>query len=193
MGGRNGTLTHVSEFDREPREPKVDRRSFLAAAGLGVGVIAAGVVGSRIGGRSASSDGQESAPAPPLTSDVDSLFGDLARGADLGDWRIARVYGVHLGAIPVVMMAPSGKRYQIDVLRRDPNGPAGVGNTRSLSLFVANRGDGERATDEGQGLGAIRLAHALDARERAGAEPPALMTLRERHAAYPNGGLSVRL
>ena len=176
----------------EGREPKLDRRSFIAAAGLGAGVVAAGVAGSKL----AKGGSSGAPPAPELSSDVDALFGDLTKGSQgstLDQWRVVAVYGVHLGAIPVVMVGPNGKPYQVDVLKRDPNGPDGVGNTPSLSLFVSNRGDGKRATDESEGLGAIRLADALTARQRAGAKAPTLMTLRERHSAYPNAGFSVRL
>ena len=197
--GHNGTLPLVSD---RSRDPKLDRRSFLAAAGLGAGVIAAGVVGAQVGGRKsrnrsrAPAEGSGSSAATTqadIGGDVSGLFDELEQAGALGEWRIARVHGVHLGAIPVVMVAPGGKRYQIDVLRRDPSGPRGVGNTQSLSLFVSNRGDGDRPTDEAQGLGAIRLAQALDARERQGKPTPSLMTLRERHAAFPNAGFTVSL
>jgi hypothetical protein len=97
------------------------------------------------------------APAAPL--------GDaLAVGSAIDRWTVVAVHPVNCGAVPVVLATADGRRYQVDLLARDPSGPAGVANTERLSLFVANQGDGRTATDEEQGLGAMALAEHLRAR-----------------------------
>jgi hypothetical protein len=156
---------------------------------MGAGVLATGALGSLLFGRART----RGAGPRAATADesVRALFGDVGAGRSLGAWSIEKVYGVHLGAIPVVLLAASGHHFQIDVLRRDADGPLGVGNTPSLSLFLANRGDGARPTDEDQGLGAMALADWLSSRERAGAQVPALLTMRERQARFPQGSYSV--
>ena len=88
----------------------------------------------------------------------------------------------HLGAVAVRMRAPDGTTYQIDVLRK--GGTSGLRDTTRYSLFLANRGNGRTATDEGRGLALMRLGEWLD-----DADPklPALLTFDERHAAHPGG------
>jgi len=129
---------------------------------------------------------------PDPDGQVRDLFGDLGAGGALDKWKIEQVHGVYFGAIPVVMSTAGGTKFQVDVLRRDAAGPDGVGNTDSLSLFVANKGNGADKTDEDQGLGAIALAQALAAREQSGAAIPGeLVTLKQRHEKFPDGGYSV--
>ncbi len=172
-------------------EPKrFDRRGFLAATGIGAGVVAAGALGARL---AASSSPPSSPAAPGPDEAVRKLFGELTAGGALGDCRVERVYGVYLGAIPVVMTCSRGTRFQVDVLRRESGGPLGVGNTDNLSLFVSNQGDGDTRTDEQQGLAAMTLAAALEERLKAGAEPPRLMTLDERLRAHPEASFAVPL
>lgn len=181
----------VANSDRKEPEARVDRRGFLTVAGVGAGVVATGAVGAAIGGKRKAGPGSKQPGGPD--AEVAALFGELAQGGKVGEWSIERVYGVHYGAIPVVLASASGNRFQVDVLRRDPEGPEGIGNTESLSLFVANRGNGKRKTDERQGLGAIALADALAARQQSGAKAPTLMTLRQRNEKYPDAGFSVKL
>lgn len=98
---------------------------------------------------------------------------------------------VRAGALPVVMRTPGGERFLVDVLARDPRGPAGVADTAKLSLFIANQGDGATRTDEAQAHAARALAGWLA--EREGAAPaesstlPLLLTHRERQRAHPEG------
>jgi hypothetical protein len=153
------------------------RRTWLAGAGVAL-------VGAAFGVQAWTSRGR--APAAPL--------GDaLAAGAILGRWTVVAVHPVHFGAVPVVLATAEGLRYQVDVLARDPNGPAGVADTDRLSLFVANHGDGRTATEEEQGLGVMALAEHLRAREQAGWTAPALLTLEQRAAQYPEGAFGVPL
>jgi hypothetical protein len=181
----------VGKSDRKEPEARVDRRGFLTVAGVGAGVVATGAVGAAMGGKRKAGHGSAQPGGP--SAEVTALFGDLLDQRQIDEWRIVRVHAVHYGAIPVVLAGPDGKRFQVDVMRRDPEGPEGIANTDSLSLFVANRGNGKRKTDEGQGLGAIALANALAARQRAGASAPQLLTLRQRNDSYPDAGFSVAL
>ncbi|MCH9683565.1 MAG: hypothetical protein K0V04_19155 [Deltaproteobacteria bacterium] len=104
------------------------------------------------------------------------------------------MHPVRLGAVAVVLATATGQRYQVDVLARDPEGPAGVANTESLSLFVINSkvtavDDGLRPTDEDQGLGAMALAQALSSEPA----PAGLLTLQERRRQHPTGAFAVPL
>jgi hypothetical protein len=166
----------------------VNRRQFLSAAAAAGGVLAAagaGLIFTRRGVR-------PTAAAHPLTSttEVRAFFGDLWAGARLDRWTVVAVHDASAGGIPVEMATADGTRFQVDVLRRDDASP-GVANTKTLSLYLCNRGDGRRASDEEQGLGALALAHALEAREAAGAAPPRLLTLRERNTRFPQGAFAI--
>lgn len=156
------------------------RRGLLA--GAGAVIVAAGVAAQRWLGRPDSN---------ALQPEVAALFDGLDPGTHLGRWTLQSVHPVTLGAVPVVMSTSDGHRFQVDVLARDPNGPAGVANTEHLSLFVQNHGDGSTRTDEEQGLGAMALAEALRRREGAGAELPDLLTLQQRHRQHPDGSFGV--
>ncbi len=123
-----------------------------------------------------------------------SAFPSLEPGQPLERWTVVRVHPLHLGAVPVVLETEAGQRYQVDVLARDPNGPAGVASTETLSLYVVDvqadrQTDGNRPTDEEQGLGAMALAQAL----REAAPPAGLLTLTERQAQHPRGSFGVPL
>jgi hypothetical protein len=119
---------------------------------------------------------------------VDAL-GPVVVGDEVGGATVVAIHRPHLGAIPIVMRAGSGALFQVDVLARDPAGPAGIADTETLSLFLANQGDGATATDETQGLCVMALAGRLAEVERA----PELLTLRERTAKHPEGSFGVPL
>lgn len=179
---RSGPLPWPSTVPMSSSPPRsgLRRRHWLVAVPLGL--VAVGVLGYRWSRSGSAAD--DEAPA----------FESIAPGHDLGRWTVVRVGAVHLGAVPVVLQTRDGQRYQVDVLARDPQGPPGVAQTERLSLFVVNshaspQDDGQRPTDEEQGLGAMALAHAL-ARE---APPPGLLTLRQRSDQHPNGSFAVSL
>ncbi len=126
------------------------------------------------------------------------LLGEPVRaGAKVGRHGLGIVEAVlpiSAGAVPVVMRTPEGVRFQVDVLRRDAKGPAGVADTAHYSLFIANKGDGATPTDEAQAHAARGLAMWLA--EREGAEVSALagaelMSFRERQRAHPEGVFSL--
>ncbi len=148
----------------------------LAVAGVAVG---AGVLSER--------SANAGAPTPPD-------LGAIEPGATLPGMnaQVVTVYPVTLGALPVVLET-GGRRYQVDVLARDPSGPQGVGNTEHFSVYVSNRGDGDAPTDEAQGLGAMALARALEGHVKAGGTMPDLLTLRGRETTHPSGTFGVPL
>jgi len=156
------------------------RRYWLVGVPLGLlalGFAARGWLGRAVGG------GAEA-----------SAFTSLVPGQPLGRWTVVRVHPLHLGAVPVVLETESGRRYQVDVLARDPGGPEGVASTEALSLYVVDvqadrQTDGSRPTDEEQGLGAMVLAQALQDE----AVPTGLLTLAERQQQHPRGSFGVPL
>jgi hypothetical protein len=112
---------------------------------------------------------------------------------DVGKWSIEKVHA-KLGAIAVVMRTPTGQPFQVDVLRRDQSpdqGVAGVAETEQLSVFIANSGDGSKATEEWQARGAKVLAHHLRRTERSGSPLPSLLTFSERNSKHPFGNFGV--
>lgn len=120
----------------------------------------------------------------------DGLLG-LEVGQRIDRWVVVGVHAVRMGAVAVVMKTESGETFQIDVLRRDPQGPAGIGNTETLSLYLSNQGRGQAPTDEEHGLGAMALAAFFAAQEEAGLVPPKLLTLDQRNQRHPQGVFSV--
>lgn len=163
----------------------IDRRRFLRTAGIALGVgmapkvaSAAKSKGGRGGSKRRSVGGTAGAGQP------------LFDGLELGSWTILDVVP-HLGAIAVLLDSEAGP-FQLDVVKKDDRGPEGVANTRSLAIFVLNRGRGRLATSEDQGLAARALAVELDAREAAGAEVPALLTLTERIKQHPRGIFEIK-
>jgi hypothetical protein len=118
---------------------------------------------------------------------VDAL---VPRDLDVGKWSIEKVHAVRFGAIAVVMRTPDGDAFQVDVLRRDP-GVAGVAETKHFSMFVANRGDGSKSTEEWQARGAKVLAHHIRRTELSGSPLPQLMTFSQRSEQHPFGNYGV--
>ena len=120
-------------------------------------------------------------------------LGGVAPGARIDRWQVVAVHPVRFGAIPIVLATDDGRRYQVDVLARDDDGPAGVATTEHFSLYVANQGDGAMPTDEEQGLGALALARELADYEARAAELPELLTLRQRIARHEGEAFGVAL
>lgn len=125
--------------------------------------------------------------------DLGPVFAVATPGQRVGPCTIVAVHPLSHGGVPVVLETSSGRRYQVDVLARDPGGPDGVGTTERLSLFVANGGDGRTDTDEEQGLGAMALAELLRSGDRPEAPLPALMTLAQRSREHHGGSFGVPL
>ena len=106
---------------------------------------------------------------------------------------IEAVLPLTAGGVPVVLRTPQGERFQVDILRKDPGGPAGVADTARLSLFVVNRGDGATRTNEAQAHAARALAGWLAARETDAsvASLGELLSHPERQRAHPAGVFSL--
>lgn len=118
---------------------------------------------------------------------VESL---IPHDLELGNWNIEKVHTPRLGAIAVVMQTPAGETFQVDVLARDRN-LAGVADTERFSLFVANSGDGSKATEEWQARGAKVLAHHIRRTERNGSPHPQLLSFSQRASQHPYGNFGV--
>lgn len=162
--------------DRVGEARGLPRRTFVELAALGA---SAAIVGC---GRGATGS----------AGDLPALLADLGPGTTIDRWTIVAVHPVMHGAIPIVLEAEDGERFQVDVMAKDPSMP-GVGQSRHFSVFVANAGDGHRATDERHGLGAMALAAALREREQSVAPLPELWTMAERSARAPDGTFRVPL
>jgi hypothetical protein len=159
----------------------LSKRGFVVVIAAAVVAVSIGVL-SRVRGpdwwrSSGDPNALRGAPAGPA---VRAYFGDLTEGKKLDRWTLVHIYEPRKGAIPVVLATDDGKRFQIDLLKRDPAGPRGVAETTQLSLFISNSGDGKVPTPEEQAQGAVQLAAALTTRENAGAKPPELSTMSER-------------
>jgi hypothetical protein len=166
-------------MSNDDRSVDQGRRRWLV--GVPLGLLALGLVARGWLGRASADAGA-------------SAFPSLVPGQPLERWTVVRVHPVHLGAVPVVLETEAGQRYQVDVLARDPAGPDGVASTETLSLYVVDvqaerRTDGNRPTDEEQGLGAMVLAQAL----RGQAPPAGLLTLAQRQQQHPRGSFGVPL
>lgn len=103
--------------------------------------------------------------------------------------RVVEVHKVRCGALPVVL-EHQGARFQIDVLKRDPAGPAGVFETDELAFFVSNGGDGAALTGETRELGARALGLALRSHDTAGLASR-LSTFAERARLHGDGFFAV--
>jgi hypothetical protein len=155
------------------------RRSFIkmamaaggVAAAVGAGVFLPSYLQRKKGGAGAA---------------VLALFGDLRPGTKIDRWTLVEIADVRAGCIPVLMAAPDGTRFQVDIAARDSDGPKPVAETNTLALYLVNGGGGTTSTIEEHGLGVMALAAALKQREQSGAVAPQLVKLRERKLRYPD-------
>lgn len=116
-----------------------------------------------------------------------AYLGPLGVGARLVGSTVIAVHGIFHGALPLLLRDAQGRRFQLDVMRRDESRP-GVARTAQVDVYVANRGTGTVRTEEAHGLAALALARYLRARERAGVRPPpGLVRLSGREAHGPHG------
>lgn len=158
---------------------ELGRRKVLVAA------LTAGAGGLVPGQAAARQAAKRGGPAPrarlevPADGEFSLLGHGLAAGAAIGRGVVEAVLPLTAGAVPVVMRTPAGVRFQVDVLRRDPEGPAAVAETGRLGLYIANKGDGRTPTDEAQAHAARALAAWLAERD---ADGPELLGWRERAA-----------
>ncbi|MBX3248063.1 MAG: hypothetical protein KF901_12870 [Myxococcales bacterium] len=157
----------------------LQRRRFLSALGVAPLALSAFRVARADAPRGAVALARPGlVPAGPISHEL-----ALAGGYD-----VVAAYGLHYGALPFVLRLDEA-RFQVDVLRRDPEGRAGVHNTEHFSLFLHDHG--RRATDPVEERGARALGAALERRARAGVALPALATFEERRTRFPDGMFAV--
>lgn len=190
-------------YEQTPERNLIGRRQALctfagiATAVAGVNLLSVGTaraadssdprVGETVTAAEAVARAQEQAATEREMALVEAL---IPRDLDVGKWSIEKVHPAKLGAIAVVMRTPDGRPFQVDVLRRDQGTP-GVADTIRFSVFIANSGDGSKATEEWQARGAKVLAHHIRRTERNGSPLPSLLTFGERANRHPFGNFGV--
>ena len=137
---------------------------------LGVGAIASPVLAAA---PNAPTPTIPNAPAEPLP------FRSLEPGLSLfGVWEVEAVHSI-LGAV-AVHLRDGEHHFRLNVLKRDDAGIPGVGQSRSLSVYVCNRGG---PTEAREGQAARALGEWLEHYERTGLPVPSLVTLRQHATA----------
>ncbi len=133
---------------------------------LGVGAIAAPVL-------AAPPAVVPQAPGEPLP------FRNLEPGFSLfGVWEVEAVHAI--GGAVAVHLRDGEHHFRLNVLKRDDAGVAGVGQSRSLSIYVCNKGG---PTLEREGQAARALGEWLEHYEATGLPVPRLVTLRQHATA----------
>lgn len=94
-------------------------------------------------------------------------------------WSVEAVYGPTHGAV-AVHLRDGAELFRLNVLKRDDAGPQGVGQSKSLAVYVCNHGG---PTAEREGQAAKALASWLEHYEATGLPVPQLQTLREHAPA----------
>jgi hypothetical protein len=163
-----------------PSDPS--RRDLLKVMSVGGGVV--GAVSGTAALAAQVPTGRAPKPNPVRPGPIAHPYLSDLPGNAVGPYQVISVGPVDRGAIAVALSTPSGVEYTVDVLRVDPNeSHVGIGAAGRVGVFLRNGGNGQTATDEEQGLGAMALAHELLRREQAGEQPPsALLTRGERDA-----------
>jgi len=140
--------------------------------GMGVGAVVLGT--TALAGSAPENPGQAAPPQPE-----NNPFPGLVPGAKLaGVWTVTAVHMAQERTV-AVHLAEHGHTFRLNVLKRDPLGVPGIGESRSLAVYVCNNGHGQRQTVEIEGQAARALAAWLDAFEAGGGRVPELATLRE--------------
>jgi hypothetical protein len=106
-------------------------------------------------------------------------FGEMQLGTPVGRCTLVAIRPVTDGRVPVVLRAPDGHEFLIEVLRHDPEAP-GIAHAGRLGVYLHNGGSGTKETHEEEGLGAMAFAELLAAREERGLATPRLATIRDR-------------
>ncbi|MDP1823181.1 MAG: hypothetical protein Q8L48_08070 [Archangium sp.] len=133
---------------------------------LGVGAIAAPAL-------AAPPPATTQAPGEPLP------FRSLEPGLTLfGVWEVEAVHLIQ-GAV-AVHLRDGADHFRLNVLKRDDSGIPGVGQSRSLSIYVCNHGG---PTEEREGQAARALGEWLEHYEATGLPVPKLVTLRQHAIA----------
>jgi hypothetical protein len=157
----------------------VTRTRLAAAATAVAGSAPLGTGAPEVGGVAAveaAAAAQAQAPgAPRVSRPVPEMF----TGMKVGRCSVVSVGPIVAGALPVVLKAPDGSVFALDVLKHDRFNP-GVSRAGSLAVYLNNGGSGRTSSVEEHGLAAMALAKWLARRESLGRPVPSLLTLRER-------------
>ncbi len=162
------------------KSDEVSRRFVVGALGIGAATAAAGAAigSSGLSGKSAARPAAPGAPAPnagqepvaeePELAQARTLLSPLAAGDRLDRWTIEQVLPVQGGAASVVLRDEKGQKFQLDVCARDTSASAPVAPGRSelFEVFLANSGNGSKATFENHGLAAMALAEVIRGNEQ---------------------------
>lgn len=155
------------------KSDEVSRRFVVGALGVGAATAAAGAAIGSVGrevtaGRSdpptAAPGGDEPAVQAEAASQADELVAPLSAGDRLDRWTVERVVPVQNGAASVVLSDATGEHFQLDVCARG-EAPTAPGHTEHFEVFLANAGNGSKATFEDHGLAAMALAEVIRANE----------------------------
>ena len=93
-------------------------------------------------------------------------------------WEVEQVHSIE-GAV-AVHLRDGAHQFRLNVLKRDDAGIPGIGQSRSLSVYVCNNGG---QTQEREGQAARALAEWLEHYEATGLPVPKLVTLRQHARA----------
>jgi len=157
----------------------VSRRFVVGALGVGAATAAAGVAVGSVRSKSfalgpAPADGtaldgpEPGADDEPALAQAARLVAPLAAGDRLGRWTVQQVLPVKDGAASLVLADDRDERFQLDICARDrsSSSPAGPGRSEHFEVFLANSGNGSKATYEDHGLAAMALAEVIRANEQ---------------------------
>jgi hypothetical protein len=138
-------------------------------------------VGAVVTGANALANAPEVPPQTPAAPP--SPFRTLEPGLSLfGVWTVDAVHGPVDGAV-AVHLRDGDHLFRLNVLKRDVAGASGVGESRSLAVYVCNGGG---PTMEREGQAARALAAWLDHYEQTGLPVPQLKTLAQHAPAGAN-------
>jgi hypothetical protein len=174
--GEKGAI--LREEARESMSSHVSRRAVLGAIGSGAAACGLAVSGDALAGSLEHHEAQ-GAEGP------EALVAGIKSGTKLAGSIVLLVEPLAHGAIAVMLAAPSGEPFRLEIMRRDASAipRAAPGRTERFAVYVVNRGDGAVPTVEAQGLAAMALAnHIATVEERVDAR--LLLTHAERLAQH---------
>jgi hypothetical protein len=159
--------------------PNLGKRSLLATVGLAAAAVGLAALVSRAT-PAPTAPHAPSTPDRPPDPEVLALLGEeITTARRMDGLRVTRIAGVVDGAIRVEMETSAGEAFRIEILRRDPAGPAGVAETASLSFYLVGSAGSRTPEEVAQAIQS--LARRVAAEEARGAKvPAALRSMRER-------------
>jgi hypothetical protein len=131
----------------------VSRRAVLGAIGSGAAIAGLATSGDALAG-SLEHEEAQGAEGP------EALVAGIRTGTKLAGSTVLLVEPPARGAIALMLAAPTGEPFRLEIMRRDPSAitRAAPGKSDRFAVYVVNRGDGAVPTVEAQGLAAMALA-----------------------------------